>query len=66
MVMHFSMLVIEQMWSELSRMDGVKKKEKKGDSSQDRNGAESCPRIETIQNRILAVKSQLLSGVIGT
>lgn len=27
MVMHFSMLVIEQMWSELSRMEGEKKEE---------------------------------------
>lgn len=29
MVMHFSMLVIEQMWSELSRMEGGKKKKRK-------------------------------------
>lgn len=55
MVMHFSMLVIEQMWSELSRMEGGKK----GDSSQDCNASESCPRIQTIQDGILAVKSQV-------
>lgn len=52
--MHFSMLVIEQMWSELSRMEG----KKRGDSSQDCNTADSCPRMETIQNRILAAQPQ--------